>query len=430
MSVHKFLVVAALCLCLSAIVLAQSADVRRIAILPLTVDKGFPLKVALTEKLRSKLNEPVHGKIVDPVYALDREVIPAGTEILGKVTALRPAGKWKRLSSMLGGDFTPLHDPEITFDTLVFADGKRTPIQTAVVSRGNILVRFKNGHARAYTTSARQPGNELLHSMLWSLSPIHPQFMATGTTYKATLTEAIDFGNVFYGTQTLNAIGSEPPTGSIVYARLLTAVDSKTAKPGTPVQAVLTYPLYAEKHRLIFPAGSRLQGEVSDSHAAGFLEHGGKLAIKFTRIEPPLSIMSSASQSREIQGRMTGIEPPVDLNQLRIDGEGMALVPNAKERFLAPAFALAGAAPMLSAGSPGVGAAVGEAYGSSVFSRAFGGSTGLGLPGGIAGLMVPPVGLGLGAYSVGYAVYFSILGRGKNISLPVDTSIEVRLDRE
>src|SRR4029077_8348852 len=98
------------CLCLSAIAFAQSTDVRRIAILPLTVDKDFPLKVSLTEKVRSKLNEPVNGKIVDAVYALDREVIPAGTQILGKVTALRSVGKWKRLSSMLGGDFTPLHD--------------------------------------------------------------------------------------------------------------------------------------------------------------------------------------------------------------------------------------------------------------------------------------------------------------------------------
>src|SRR5215467_5874628 len=153
MSVPKVLVLVALSLCLSVIAFAQSMDIRRIAILPLTVDKGVPLKVTLTEKLPSKLNEPVHGKIVDPVYALDREVIPAGTQIQGKVTALRPVGKWKRLQSMLGGDFTRLHDPEITFDTLVFSDGKSIPIQTSVVSRGNVLVRFKNGHARAYTTT-------------------------------------------------------------------------------------------------------------------------------------------------------------------------------------------------------------------------------------------------------------------------------------
>src|SRR5262245_50734864 len=132
MFLRKFLIIAVLCVFLAGSAFAQSPDIHGIAIVPMTVDNGFPLKVVLTEKLRSKLNEPVHGKIVDPVYAFDREVIPAGTEILGRVTALQPVGKWKRISSILGGDFTPLHDPEITFDTLVFADGKRIPIETMI----------------------------------------------------------------------------------------------------------------------------------------------------------------------------------------------------------------------------------------------------------------------------------------------------------
>src|SRR5947207_2443983 len=162
MPIRKVLLLAVLSLCLSAVVFAQSTDMRRIAILPLTLDKGFPLKVVLTDRVRSKLNEPVHGKILDPVYAFDREVIPTGTEVLGKVTRLKPVGTWKRLSSMLGGDFTPLHDAEITFDTLVLAGGKRVPIQTVVSSQGNVLVRFKNGRARAYTTGSQPSGTDML----------------------------------------------------------------------------------------------------------------------------------------------------------------------------------------------------------------------------------------------------------------------------
>jgi len=84
---------------------------------------------------------------------------------------------------------------------------------------------------------------------------------------------------------------------------------------------------------------------------------------------------------------------------------------------------------MLGSSASGFGSAFAEAYGTGLFSRALGGNTGLGLPAGVAGLMVPPVGIALGAYGVGYAVYFSILGHGKNISLPTDTSIEVHLDR-
>lgn len=429
MFLRKFLALSTLSILLTGSLFAQSGEIHRIAIVPLTLDRGAPLKVAVTERVRSKLGEPVHGKIVDPVYVFDREVIPAGTEILGKITGLRSVGKMKRVTSLLGGDFTPLHDPEITFDTLVFDDGKTLPIDTSVVSRGNLLVRFKNGQTRTYTTGTQQPVKELLHTMLWGLSPYHPQFVATGTTYKASLTEPLDFGSIVVTTRTLNGIGSQPASGSMIYARLMTPLDSKTAKAGSPVQALLSYPMYSSDHRLIFPEGSRLEGEVVSAHGPGFFAHGGELALKFTKIEPPLNIMTSASQTREIQGRLVGVEPPVDLNQLRIDDGGQAEVARTKERFLAPAFALAGAAPMLGGTPSSFGAAFAEAYGTSFFSRALGGGSLFGLPGGIAGLMVPTVGLGLGAYSVGYALYFSVLGHGKNITLPADTSIELRLDR-
>src|SRR5262245_21095808 len=293
MFLRKFLIIAALCVFLTGTAVAQNSDIHGIAIVPLTVDNGFPLKVVLTEKLRSKLNEPVHGKVVDPVYAFDREVIPAGTEILGKVTALQPVRKWKRISSMLGGDFTPLHDPEITFDTLVFADGKRIPIKTSVAPESNVLLRYKKGQTRAFTTAVQQPGNELLHGMLWSLSPYHPQFMPTGTTYKASLRQQLSFGYALVNNSTLNGIGSQPPPASIIKARLMTPLDSRTTPAGTPVEAVVTYPLYSYlDHRLLFPAGSRLYGEVTQIHDAGFLARGARVEIKFTKMEPPLAIMS------------------------------------------------------------------------------------------------------------------------------------------
>src|SRR3954469_20096769 len=98
MFIRKFLILTALCVFLTGTALAQNADIHGIAIVPLTVDKGFPLKLVLTDKLRAKLNEPVHAKVVEPVYAFDRQVVPAGTEVLGRVTRLEPVGKWKRVS--------------------------------------------------------------------------------------------------------------------------------------------------------------------------------------------------------------------------------------------------------------------------------------------------------------------------------------------
>ncbi len=123
--VFVFLVCALFIFCTVA-AYAQTAAFQipiHFTIFPLTVKEGFPLQIMLTEKLHFKLGEPVRGKIVEPVYAFDREVIPSGTEALGKITGFRKGGTWKRVSSLLGADFTPVRQPLISFDTLVLDDG-------------------------------------------------------------------------------------------------------------------------------------------------------------------------------------------------------------------------------------------------------------------------------------------------------------------
>src|ERR1700686_2341178 len=48
--------------------------------IPLTVPAGTPLKVALDQELRiQKVGQPVHGKVVEPVYSFDKIVVPAGS---------------------------------------------------------------------------------------------------------------------------------------------------------------------------------------------------------------------------------------------------------------------------------------------------------------------------------------------------------------
>ena len=54
-------------------------------LIPLTVPAGTPLKVALDQEVRvQKVGQPIHGKLVEPVYAFDKLVVPAGTEVIGK----------------------------------------------------------------------------------------------------------------------------------------------------------------------------------------------------------------------------------------------------------------------------------------------------------------------------------------------------------
>src|ERR1700758_2516451 len=57
--------------------------------IPLTVPAGTPLKVALDHEVRvQKLGQPVHGKVVEPVYSFDKIVVPAGSEVTGKIASI------------------------------------------------------------------------------------------------------------------------------------------------------------------------------------------------------------------------------------------------------------------------------------------------------------------------------------------------------
>src|SRR5262245_17116339 len=100
---HSFLIFALFVFFARAAFAQTPTPTIRFTIVPLTVDQGVPLQVALSDKLHLKLHERVHGKIIEPVYAFDREVIPTGTEVVGTVTGFR-SRKLKRVSSILGGD--------------------------------------------------------------------------------------------------------------------------------------------------------------------------------------------------------------------------------------------------------------------------------------------------------------------------------------
>ncbi len=95
---------------------------------PLRVERAVPLRVIVTDKVRFKKNQPVHARVVEPLYAFDREVLPSGTEVSGRISGFRNAPRWMRVTALLGGNFTPLREPQLSFDTLVLKDGNSIPI--------------------------------------------------------------------------------------------------------------------------------------------------------------------------------------------------------------------------------------------------------------------------------------------------------------
>src|SRR6516164_1627819 len=90
-------------LVLSLAVAAHTQSLPKVVIVPLTVEKGFPLQVKLTEKVPFKENQTVEATVAEPVYAFDRIVIPTGTKVVGKITGFDKPGAFKRTLTMLGG---------------------------------------------------------------------------------------------------------------------------------------------------------------------------------------------------------------------------------------------------------------------------------------------------------------------------------------
>ena len=104
---------------------------------------GTPLPVVLDKEVRiQKAGQPIHGKIAEPVYAFDKLVVPAGSEVTGSVTRIAGVSALKRTSAALDANFSPSRDVEITFDQLVLPDGRRVPLHTQVSPASQGVLQF------------------------------------------------------------------------------------------------------------------------------------------------------------------------------------------------------------------------------------------------------------------------------------------------
>ena len=92
----------------------------------LTVPPGAPLRLYLSKRIPKRAGAPVEAKLLESVFAFDREVLPAGTVVLGQVSRVQPVGKWQRARAIVNGDFTPLRLAQVEFTTLVLPDGRKT----------------------------------------------------------------------------------------------------------------------------------------------------------------------------------------------------------------------------------------------------------------------------------------------------------------
>src|ERR1035438_5259924 len=202
--------------------LAADEDNLKISI---QVPPGAPLRVYLTRRLPKRLGAPVEAKVMEPVFAFDREVVPAGTVAQGAVSRVRPAGRWQRVRAILNGDFTPLRSAEVEFTSLTLPEGRtlathtvQAPAMNSIYTEppknpknpkrqksqpqnqnGGILGTVKqtakdqvngaiNARTRGIADIVRAPNKkEKLVDLFWSKLPYHPQYYRRGTRFDAPL---------------------------------------------------------------------------------------------------------------------------------------------------------------------------------------------------------------------------------------------------
>ena len=425
----------------------------------LVVNTGRPLRVALDERIQLKhVGQPVTGTVIEPVYAYDRIVIAVGTNVRGHVAQIDSGSTFVRARAYLGGNFSPTKHAVLEFDTLLLDDGREVPIDTVV--RGGIphVTRTMAGGAKSTDTSptlasrargavrqrttdaifgAKQKASDTIASIK-SLSspgqmsrlkdaavqqlPYHPQYLAKGTVYDAELSSPISFGRAVPAVAA--PVGTAPAPDSVLTARLATALDSSKTPRGTPFEAVITETVFSADHRIIFPEGTTLTGEVTLAKPARRFHRNGQLRFLFESVhvpnQPPTPLL----------GALHAIDASAD-DRVAVDDEGGATLENSKTRFIAPALSLLSLHGSMEgdghrfADPDGDGSI--KTAGSGAGSRGVGGFIGMGLIGVAVSQISRPVGIALGAYSAVRTIYTNVLGKGREVTFPADTPIQVRL---
>jgi hypothetical protein len=449
--------------------LAQAGPDERASTVSLGVPSGAPLRLYLTRRVSKRLGAPVEAKLMEPLDAFDREVIPAGTVALGKVSRTQPVTKWQRIGAILNGDFTPLRRAQIEFTTLQLPDGHQLATHTVESMglnsiyiepstpkkkkdqklqpqnpNGGILGTAKqtakdrihgaiNSRSRGFADIVRGPNKkEKLVDFLWSKAPYHPQYWRRGTRFDAALRDPLDLGFAEVKQEELGALGTQPPPDSVAHVRLLTALSSASTKQGETVEAVVTAPVFSLEHKLLLPEGTRLTGGVVLAKKARHFHRSGQLRFNFQKIDLP----QQAADLRRLVPVPTAMKTQATLEAaegsgkapIQVDAEGGVKAKESKTRFIAPAVSLVVASHASYEGrhpdadEPGV--YVGG--GAHVSGRTLGGGLGLGMLGAAIAQSSPYVGMAFGYYGLARSTYSSVIGRGGEVEFEKNAMMDIK----
>ena len=414
------------------------------ATVALTVPKGTPVEVALDQEVRvRKAGESIGGHVVEPVYAFDKLVIPAGTRVTGEITRIESVSGGKRAMAALDADFSPSHKIQVAFSEFVTADGKRIAVRTSVMPGSGQVVQFvsaaaanseKKGmkdEAEKKTEEARRRAKQAWADAMKQVKapgkihrierfaiaelPVHPQYIDAGTVYFAELEEPLDFGSEPLTREMAASIGTAPPDGAAVNARLVTPLSSAIANKGDEVEAVVTQPLF-DGDRLILPQGSLMKGSVVQVQPARRMSRNGQLRFVFHDLVLPDGV------EQKVDAILQGVQAG-KADDVKLDAEGGAQASTPKTRYLQTAISVGLAAASLGGDAD---SKVANPAGNTS-NRVAGGAGGFKLVGMALGVAVKSraFGYSMGGYGAGMSIYTHFVARGRDVVFAKNTAMEI-----
>jgi hypothetical protein len=456
----RVIAMAAFCFLASGRQILAAPPVSEAVTIHYQADSGIPLRVYLTSRLTKRLDEPVHAKLLEPVFSFDREIIPVGSEVTGRVSRLVPVAKYIRISAILGGDFTALREAEVEFTSITLPDGRQISFHTlestglnSIYSpakakrasqakqkqtsgiKATIEQQAKNqiesqisGRTHGVADIVRGPNKlENLEDFVLMKLPWHPQWVRNGTRFDAPIRDTVGVGEGTIESSDLIQLGSQPAADSVVHTRLLETVTSATAKAGDKVAAVISQPLFSPERKLVLPQGTQLTGAVTRAQKGRWFHRTGQLRFAFDRIDLPEGFPQTADAARPPVTRVQAVIDSAEAGgvaRLEVDQEGNVKAVESKTRLIKPAIAVLIAA---KAGDDDAGHVHpnGTAE-SNAGGQALAGAMGFGLAGALAARSSKIVGMALGYYGLAWSVYRNIVARGAEVEFRKDAAMDIR----
>lgn len=409
------------------------SDVSSGAMEAVIVQARVPLHVTVTRTAHLHIGTAVVGTLTDPIYVKDRLVLPAGSPVRGSVSAYTPISKIEREQALLNGDVTPLHAPVVDFTNVhLIGSNKDVPIDSIALVRTTQLVRFVKTKKKSrfrklidgakmrvhdgYETIVGPDKKDRAIRFVYAQMPYHPQRIWAGTQFIADLSAPATV-----------MLPREPPAvesevaslnGLTVQARLMNSIDSKTARKGDAVTALITEPVFDIQHKLILSEGTELDGLVSASRPARKFGRNGQLRFAIRGVKEEKRTTSRPAE--KVYGTLTGAEGSSSQN-LSVDAEGNVKANPDGNRFVAPLFLAMTAMVGEHQDTDGGG-------GASVSTTTVA-SNGFGIVARVIALTVTSANIatGFGAYAFAQSIYFRFLTRGHEVTFAKDTQLEVAL---